>query len=504
MKFIIGEEREQSVLFPDYLDDYVDGDSAARVIEAYINSLDLSLLNFKRTEPKNTGRPPYDPKDLLKLYVYGYMNRIRSSRRLETECKRNLELIWLMCKLAPDYKTISDFRKDNCKALKNVFHNFVKLCMHLGLYGKELVAIDGSKFKAVNSKDRNFTKAKLEERLKRIDDKIEEYLKELNKNDKEEALLEKEKTAQEIEKIIKELKARKEVYQGYTKELEKSGQTQKSLTDSDSRLMPSNGKMDVCYNIQTAVDSMHKLIAEFEVTNNANDMNQITPMMQQVQETLETQTIAAAADAGYASASDIAAAIRLGVEPHVAGTDFDICIPVEDTASSEGQKDSSAEAEVTSHINGRCIYVKERNISICPMGKVLYPGHYKESKGEAVFHNTEACKTCTCRCTKQEGAFRYQFVMNKDDFSQEYNDEDLTVKQIHIKPKKEIYEQRKSIVEHPFGTIKRSMDGSYCLLKGKEKVKGEFSLTFLAYNLKRVINIMGGKKIIENIVKIAG
>jgi len=487
MEFISGEDREQQILFPQTIDEYVDENSAVRVIDAYIDSLDLETLQFKRSQTKKTGRPPYDGKDILKLYVYGYMNRIRSSRRLEAESRRNLEAIWLLRRLSPDHKTISNFRKDNPKALKNVFRDFVKLCLKLDLYGKELEAIDGSKFKAVNSKGRNFTKDKLKKRLERIEKHIEEYLKELEKTDEEEDKVEKDKTAVEIQKIIKGLKERRETYKAYGKELEENRETQKSLTDPDSRLMLSNGKMDVCYNVQTAVDSKNKLIAEFEVTNNTNDLNQITPMAGKVKEMLETETIAVAADMGYACASDIAAAIRLGVEAHIAGTDYDICIPAE----------GGWQAEITSQANGKCIYVKERNVAVCPMGKVLYPGSYKKSKGAAVFRNSEACKTCTCRCTKDSHSFNYQFVMAESDFKKEYNDKDLYVRQIHIKPKKEIYKQRKSLCEHPFGTVKRGMDGGYCLLKGKPKVLGEFSLIFLAYNLKRVINILGSKKLIE-------
>jgi transposase len=489
MNFISGEEREQTILFPERIEDYVEDNNTVRVIEAFVDTLDLETLGFSRFQPKNTGRPAYDPKDILKLYLYGYINRIRSSRRLETESKRNLELLWLMRKLSPDHKTIANFRRDNPKALKNVFRNFVKLCMKLDLYGKELVAIDGSKFKAVNSKDRNFTKDKLKDRLKRIDEKINEYLKELEKTDMEEDAVDKKKSKDEISQIIKDLNERKIRYEKYSQELNDTGETQKSLTDNDSRLMLSNGKMDVCYNVQTAVDSKHKLIAEFEVTNNANDMNQLTPIMQKVQDIFETETIAATADAGYASASDIAAAVQLGVEAHVAGTDYHICIPADD----------STKEEITSHTSGRCVYVKERNIAICPMGKVLYPMHYKKSKGEAVFFNKDACASCTCRCTKEKRAFRYQFVMAEADFSKDFNDKELFVKQIHIKPDKEIYDQRKSLSEHPFGTIKRSMDSGYCLLKGKKKNIGEFSLIFLAYNLKRVINILGSKKLIESI-----
>jgi hypothetical protein len=355
------------------------------------------------------------------------------------------------------------------------------------LYGKELEGLDGSKFKAVNSKDRNFTREKLKDRLGRIDRKIDGYLAELEKTDIEEDKAEKDKTPEEIGKIIKELARRRETYQAYADELEQSGENQKSLTDADSRLMLANGKMEVCYNVQTAVDAKNKLITDFEVTNNPNDMNQITPMARQVMETLEVETIAMTMDKGYNSVADIASAIQIGVEPHVAGTDNDVCVPVKD----------GVQAEITSHRNGRCVYVKERNIAVCPMGEVLYPGTYNEKKGEAAFQNTQACEQCTCRCTKETRGFRYRFVMKGSDFSMVYNDKDLVVRQVHIKPKKEIYEQRKSICEHPFGTVKRAMDGGYCLLRGKPKITGEFSLVFLAYNLKRVINILGSKKLID-------
>ena len=493
MEFIRGEERGQIIFLPESIDEYVDDNGSARVIDAYINNLDLAGLKFNRCEPESTGRPPYDPKDLLKLYVYGYMNRIRSSRRLEAEGKRNLEAIWLLRKLTPDHKTIAKFRRDNGAALENVFRDFVKLCVKLELYGKELAAIDGSKFKAVNSRRRNFTVDKLKDRLEGIDKKIEEYLKELDETDQVEETVEKEKTAEEIGRIIKDLKERKELYQGYEEELKETGETQKSLTDGDSRLMKANGKMEVCYNVQAAVDSKNKLIAEFEVTNKTSDLNQITPMSMKVKEILETEKIAVTADAGYVSAPDIAEAIMNGVDPHVAGTDFDICIPVTD----------GEETEITSHTNGRCIYVKDRNIAICPMGKVLYPRCYKKSNGKAVFDNLSACRVCTCRCTESVHGVRYQIVKAESDFSKEYNDDALVVRQIHIEPDKEIYKQRKSLSEHPFGTIKRSMDGGYCLTKGKQKVSSEFALIFLAYNLKRVINILGSKKLIEKIRNLA-
>ena len=487
MEFIRGENREQIILLPESIEEYVEKNGTVRIIDAYVNNLDLEELEFKRWEAKETGRPPYNPKDILKLYLYGYMNRIRSSRRLETESKRNMEVIWLLRKLFPDHKTIANFRKNNSNAFKNVFRHFVKLCVELDLYGKELIAIDGSKFKAVNSKDRNFTKGKLEDRLKKIDKKLEEYFKELDENDKNEDAVEKEKSTEEINKIIKDLNERKITYQGYADELEETGETQKSLTDSESRLMLANGKMDVCYNVQTAIDAKNKLIAGFEVTNNPNDKNLLTPMAKQVKEILGVDNIIATADEGYASASDVAAAIQIGVQPHVAGVECDICIPVKDEDPHE----------ITSHVNGKCVYLKERNIAICPMGKILYPAFYKKAKGEAIFNNSQACKTCSCRCTAEQRGMRFHIVMDESDFSDDYNDKDIVIKQVHIKPDKEIYRQRKSLSEHPFGTVKRSMDSGYCLLKGKRKLTGEFALIFIAYNFKRVINILGVEKLLE-------
>jgi len=487
MEFISGENRNQIVLLPNCIDDYVDENSTVRVIEAYINSLDLDDLGFAKSKPNDMGRPMYDPKDFLKLYVYGYMNRIRSSRRLETETKRNLEVIWLLRKLSPDHKTIANFRRDNADALKNVFRNFVKLCIRLGLYGKELEAVDGSKFKAVNSKDRNFTSKKLNERIARIDGNIEKYMRELEDTDSRENMFSVEKTPKEIADIIKDLEERKEVYQSYADELARTGESQISLTDPDSRLMKANGKMDVCYNVQSIVDSKYKLIAEFEVTNHVGDVNLITPMAEKVKEILGTDTISVVADNGYDSVQDIVAGMIQGIDVHVAGTDFDVCIPA----------DSEEKQEITSHKDGRCMYLAERNIVLCPMGKVLYPGSYKKVKGQAVFHNSKVCKQCACKCTKEIRGRNQEVPMAESDFSKAYDDSGLYVKQIRIAGDREIVKERKSIVEHPFGTIKRNMDAGYCLTKGIHKVRGEFSLTFLAYNLKRTINILGSKKLID-------
>jgi transposase len=491
MKYISGEERSQTIMLPDSIDEYVDENNSVRVIDAYINNINLIDLGFLNAELNGTGRPPYDPKDLLKLYVYGYMNRIRSSRRLEKETKRNLEVIWLLGKLSPDHKTIARFRHDNSAVLKNVFKDFVKLCLRLDLYGRELAAIDGSKFKAVNSRKRNFTKQYIQDKITKITEKADKYLEEMEKNDTEENAISGEKTRTEITEIVSNLKGHKERYQGYAAELEKTGEKQKSLTDPDSRLMSSYGKMEVSYNIQTAVDAKNKLIVDFEVTNQGNDKNFITPLATSTKELLEIETLTAVMDAGYDSIPDIFAAKNQGIDVHVAGTDFDICIPAE----------PGEEVEISSQHNGRCLYIAERNIALCPMGKVLYPRFFSKKKGWAVFHHLDACRQCSCKCTTAaSGCVHYQVPMAEADFSKKYDEEGLVIKQIRIAPNKEIVKQRKSIVEHPFGTIKRAMDAGYCLTKGLRNVAGEFSLTFLAYNLKRAINILGCKKLIERMV----
>jgi transposase len=487
MNFISGENREQTILLPDTVDDYIEKNSIVRVIDAFINSLDLFEMDFTKPAPNNTGRPMYDPKDMLKLYVYGYMNRIRTSRRLEDETRRNLEVIWLLGKLSPDHKTISRFRHDNGKALKNVFRKFVKLCIKLDLYGKELIAIDGRKFKAVNSTKRSFTEKQIKKRIDSLTEKIDKYLEELDKNDEAEDSISGEKSAEEIKEIIDNLSKQKQRYQEYSDELQQTGEKQKSLTDPESRLMSGPRQTNVCYNVQSVVDEKNKLIVDFEVSNQGNDYNFITPMCENAKEIFETDTITAVTDSGYSSIQDITAAMKRGIEVHVAGTDFDICLPAE----------AGEETEIKEHYYGRCVYLPERNIALCPMGNILYPSSYNEHNG-ALFRNNEACKQCSCKCTKKEKHFYHHVRIPPEKFSKEYNDKDLSVKQVRIKPDPDLIKQRKSIVEHPFGTIKQTMNTRNCLTKGIKNVTGEFSLTFLAYNLKRVINLIGCGKLMES------
>lgn len=391
MGYINGADRNQITLLPESVDDYVAEDNAVRVIDAYVDSLDLAELGFIKTKPEETGRPPYAPQTLLKLYVYGYMNRVRSSRRLEAETKRNLEVIWLLGKLSPDHKTIANFRKDNAAALKGVFRDFVKLCMGLGLYGRELAAIDGSKFKAVNSTDRNFSVTELNERIKRLTVRIDEYLHQLNETDAAEET-KAERTPDEIQEIVERLSTRKATYESYLEEMKSGEETQKSLTDPDARLMKGPKCFDVSYNVQSSVDSKHKMIAEFEVTNDGNDMNQLVNMAITTAEILEAPNLTATADTGYNNASEFARCVENGINPQVIGFEGDFCVPCEPEQAEE----------ITSHENGKCVYLKERNIVICPMGHVMPPMHYKNGQRMAVHYNYNACQNCTCRCTKSK------------------------------------------------------------------------------------------------------
>lgn len=485
MGYIISADRDQITLLPESVDDYVAEDNAVRVIDAYVDSLNLDVLGFAKTTPEETGRPPYAPQTLLRLYVYGYMNRLRSSRRLEAETKRNLEVIWLLGKLSPDHKTIARFRQENAAALKGVFRDFVKLCMGLGLYGRELAAIDGSKFKAANSTDRNFSVAELNERIKRLTARIDEYLRQMNETDAAEEA-DSEHSADEIKQILERLSTRKTKYETYLEEMRANEETQKSLTDPDARLMKGANSFYVSYNVQTSVDSKHKLIAEFDVTNEGNDMQQLADMALATAKILEAPNLTATADTGYNSASEIARCIENGITPQVIGSEGSFCVPC----------DSEQAQEITSHENGRSVYIKERNIVICPMGHVLAPMHYKNGGRMAIHYNYNACQNCTCRCTKTKYR-QFGIRMKKSEFSKSHNADNLFVKQVHIMPAPEITDRRKELAEHPFGTIKRSMDADYVLTRGLPGVTGEFSLVFLAYNLKRAINILGAKALIK-------
>lgn len=484
MQYIEGADRAQITLFPEALDDYISDDNPARVIDIFVEQLDMPALGF--AELAETGRPPYSPKLLMKLYIYGYFNKIRSSRRLETETKRNIELMWLMGKLSPDHKTISRFRSSNGAAIKKVFRSFVRLCDRCGLYGKELFSIDGSKFTAVNSKERNFNAQKLSERIANIEKKISAYLSELDENDADER---DNMDASKISAVLKELAERKAFYAELLLDLDKTEQTQVSLTDSDSRrISSSNGNTLIGYNVQTAVDGKNGLIAEFDVGNSSPDMGHLYGVSSKTKATLEiTHTIDIVADKGYNSANDMAKCYSDGIVPNVIMDieSFDICVEASEPTD-----------KPTEHSNGRCVYLAERNICICPMGETLYPSYYRDSRRYVSFNNRKACLACKCKCTTT--AFKqFEVYMPKSRFSKDYDIDGLCVKQVRITPDKKLTKLRKLLSEHPFGVVKRCMDAGYLLTRGFEKVESEFSLAFMVFNLKRAITLLGAKGLIE-------
>ena len=303
MRYIAGENRDQITFLPDCIEDYIGGDNPVRVIDAFVNSLNMDELGFTHSTLKETGRPPYDPKDLLKLYIYGYFNKIRSSRKLMQECGRNVEVFYLLNRLQPDFRTIADFRKNNPKAIRKVFRAFVKLCIKLKLYQRELIAIDGSKFRAQNSDKNCYNAEVLEKKIANIQKNIDEYLNRIDTIDKEETLSN-EATPEQIREVIKELHDRKGKYMQYLNELKQSGETQFLTTDPDARRMHSKDGFHCCYNVQTAVDGGSHMIAEYEVTNKT-DVGHLNTVSEKAKEILEVSVITAAADKGYDSRKDI-------------------------------------------------------------------------------------------------------------------------------------------------------------------------------------------------------
>ncbi|MDD2498584.1 MAG: IS1182 family transposase [Desulfitobacteriaceae bacterium] len=392
-------------------------------------------MGFARSICAPTGRPPYNPKDLLKLYLYGYLNRVRSSRKLEHEAIRNIEVMWLLKRLKPDFKTIADFRKDNKKAIKAVFRDFNKLCDEWGLFGKELVAIDGTKFRACNSKRNNYSTKKLDKHIKYLDE-------------------------------------------GYQKSLEKSCQTEISTTDPDPRLMSnSNNNVDVSYNVQTTVDSKHKLIADFKVSQKPNDLGELDNMALRAKKLFRDQDFEVLADKGYYKAEDLKKCVEKGITPYVAKQTY---------SNGTGDKDFYSD---------KFKYDIEKNVYICPNDKELYYSRARKSKDKIIgydYKNYEACKDCQfkSRCTKSSKG-RSIFRHVDQDF--------LDTIDVQTEQNRDKYKMRQMIVEHPFGTIKRIWGAYYFLTKGKISVTAEISLSYLSYNLRRTINILGTQETIRRL-----
>lgn len=470
MSYVEGASREQRVLFPEVLDDYISEDNLVRFIDAFVDGLKMGELGFNRSAPQETGRPPYDPRDLLRLYIYGYVNRIRTGRTLERECQRNVELMWLMRKLRPDFKTITDFRKDNRQAFKGVFRQFVLLCKGLGLVGGELVAVDGSKFKAVNSGQRNFTENKLERRLQELDQKVERYLDEMDRTDRSEKDSGSDK--EELKQKIEKLKERKGRYEELLKELGAGGQSQVSLTDPESRAMALTPRGEVSYNVQTAVDRKHHLIVEQDVTNEGLDNHQLFTMAQKTQQMLGQDELQVVADMGYYNHEELKRCEEAGVTTYVSKP-----LVSKNTARGLFGKE-------------KFVYEADGDCYRCP-AKERLSFRFETQEGDKKFRYywTKACPGCALKaqCTTDR---RFHRIKRWE------HEAVLERIEQRVKANPLILKLRKQLVEHPFGTIKFWNDQRHFLMRGLEKVKAEFSLSTLAYDIKRALNIVGVKGLI--------
>ena len=553
MAYIKGSDRRQRVLFPDCIDEYVEADAPVRLFDAFVDSLKMDNLSFVRSTPAQTGTPGYDPRDLLKLYIYGYFYQVRSSRKLARECKCNVEVMWLLSKLSPDFRTISDFRKDNKEAITKVYKEFNRFCMGLKLFSKSYISIDGSKFKAVNAKDNNFTLSKLDDRIKRLDEHISIYMEELDAYDHEEV---RKLSKDEIQRKLDVCKERKERYEGYRNQLEESGESQISLTDPDSRLMKANEGFCVGYNVQTAVDAESHMIAVFQVTNNPTDHGQITSVASEVKADYDVPVLETTADKGYESPEDHAEALASGIVPNViqrdGGDTEQVQFNYNEAPITEEQKAStkaedlkacleagvipdayegiltdvqitevkelttdvadSAVLKMTPEqmrakaLEGYFVRDAERNLVYCPQGEILRQKSIKRN-GMIRYCNKLACKKCKCKCTAQkfkEADFSKDTLIKATEAKRkQLKDENKdnpkpprmkVVKKVvryvlHLDQNK--MDNRKCLSEHPFGTMKRTLGQYYFLLKGFAKVSTEMGLFCLSYNLRRAISLRG-------------
>ncbi len=466
-RFVEGEDRTQVTLLPECLDDYIEAENPVRVIEVFVDELDLGELGFAGVEPLATGRPSYHPAVLLKIYIYGYLNRIQSSRRLEREAQRNVELMWLTGRLRPDFKTIANFRKDNGRAIRNVCRQFVVLCQKLELFAQTVVAIDGSKFKAVNNRDRNFTNAKVKRRLEQIEESIARYLSQLDTADRHEGAAAEAKAGRLKDKIAI-LKQQMQGLKAMELRLRDAPDQQISLTDPDARSMATSGRGTgiVGYNVQTAVDAKNHLIVAHEVTNVGNDRGQLAMMAEQARAATGIAELTVVADRGYFSGDEILACDQAGITPFVPK-------PLNSNSKAEGRFGKPD-----------FIYIASDDEYRCPAGQRLIKRFTTVEAGMTLdIYWSSACPRCPIKAQCTTGPERrvrrwvHEAVI---DAMQERLDRDPEKMRV-----------RRQTVEHPFGTIKFWMGATHFLMKTLARVRTEMSLHVLAYNLKRVMRLLG-------------
>jgi transposase len=466
--FIEGENRYQSTLFPESVDEYIEEDSVVRVIDVFIDRLDISGLGFK-AEAAETGRPGYHPRTMLKIYVYGYLNRVHSSRRLERESRRNVELMWLTSRLAPDFKTIADFRKDNGEAIRLVCREFVMLCRKLNLIGDTL-AIDGSKFKAVNNRDKNFTRAKMKRRLAEVEASIERYLDQLDQADRSAPPKDTRPLKDKIAALTEEMDRLKK----FEVRMLEAPDQQLSLTDPDARSMKSRGGGIVGYNLQTAVDVDNHLIVSHDVTNRGSDRRQLTRIAKQAQAVLQGNHVNVLADRGYYNGDELRSCEDHNITAYVPNS-------VTSHNKAKGQFDRS-----------EFHYVAEDDEYECPAGERLsYRFTRMESGKEIRRYWSSACPQCSLkpRCTTGKNRRVSRWV----------HEEVVERAAARLAAKPDAMQIRRATVEHPYGTLKAWMGSTHFLTRTLDHVSTEMSLHVLAYNLKRVINLVGTQKLLEAI-----
>ena len=467
-RFVEGADRGQSTLLPECLDDWIDENNPVRVIDAFVDALNLAELGFEGVAPAVTGRPAYHPSVLLKLYIYGYLNRVQSSRRLEREAGRNFEMMWLLGRLVPDHKTVADFRKDNGRAIRKVCARFVELCREMGLLAKASVAIDGSKFKAVNNRDRNFTRAKVERRRAQLEESVARYLSQLDTADRQEpseALAAKTTRLKEkLAKLGEEMRRLK----GLEARMLAAPDQQVSLTDPDSRSMATSGRGSgiVGYNVQVAVDTEHHLIVNHEVTNVGSDRSQLARVAKETKATLQTDRLEAVADRGYFNGEEILACDQAGIT-------VTLPKPMTSGAKSEGRFGKQD-----------FVYLSQEDVYRCPAGERLKYYYTNVENGLTLRRYwTNACRTCALksRCTTgvQRRITRWE------------HEHVIEAVQRRLDENPQAMRQRRETVEHPFGTIKARMGATHFLMKTLPRVGTEMALHVLAYNLTRVMNILG-------------
>ena len=467
-RFVEGVDRGQTTLFPECLEDWIGEDNPVRVVDVFVEELDLAELGFGGVDPEATGRPSYHPSILLKLYIYGYLNRVQSSRRLEYEAGRNVEVMWLLGRLVPDHKTIADFRKDNGAAIRKVCAHFIALCRAMGLLAQASVAIDGSKFKAVNNRDKNFTRAKMERRMAQIEESVARYLEQLDTADRQEPSETLKAKVDHLKDKIAKLKEQMQRLHAIEAQMLAMPDQQISLTDPDARSMATSGRGSgvVGYNVQIAVDTEHHLIVTHEVTNRGSDRAQLANIASQAKDVLGVDRLEAVADRGYYNGEEILACDNAGIA---------VTLPKPMTSGIEARGRFGKQDFV---------YLEDEDVYRCPVGEKLKYYYTNEENGQKLRRYwTNACRNCalkpSCTTGPQRRITRWE------------HEHVLEAVQKRLDENPQAMRERRETAEHPFATLKMRMGATHFLMKRLPKVATEMALHVLAYNLTRVMNIMG-------------